>query len=143
MNFVQTVESVAETAINDVKSGLNFLKTEGEAVIAWVDKADPGAQVAMAAFIKVAEAEAATLTTLAGTGLNNAIAAGAADMETLVGNLIQATGLVNTQGGQTAAAALSAIDVAGADTLKVILQGLASVAIATVLGKLAPAAPAA
>jgi hypothetical protein len=97
----------------------------------------------MASFIQGAEADAATLTQLAGTGLNDAIAAGSADMETFIANLIQASGLVKVQNGQTATSALDALDVAGVSTLKTIGQSLVSTAIATVLGKLAPAVVAA
>lgn len=140
MNFVQTVEADAQAVINEVKAGLTFLKTEGEAAIAWVDATVPGAQVAMAAFVRAAEADAASLVQIGGTGLSNAIAAGSADMETFIANLIQASGLVKVQNGQTATAELDALDVAGVDTLKAIGQSLVSTAIATVLGKLAPAA---
>jgi hypothetical protein len=139
MNIVQTLAADAATVIKDVQAGLTFLKTEGEKAIAWVDNTVPGAQVAMASFIQGAEADAATLTQLAGTGLNDAIAAGSADMETFIANLIQASGLVKVQNGQTATSALDALDVAGVSTLKTIGQSLVSTAIATVLGKLAPA----
>lgn len=142
MDFIQTVERDAQAVIAAVKAELTFLKHEGEAVIAWVDRNVPGAQVAMAAFVKAAEADAATLTGLAGAGLNDAIAAGAADMETFIANLIQSSGLVKLEHGQTAANVLDALDVAGVGTLKTIGQSLVSTAIATVLGKLAPAAAA-
>jgi hypothetical protein len=143
MNFVQTAEADAEAILAKVKADLTFLKTEGEKAIAWVDKTVPGAQVAMAGFVKVAEADAATLTQLAGTGLNDAIAAGSADMQTFIANLIQSSGLVKVENGQAATGALDALDVAGVGTLKTIGQSLVSTAIATVLAKLAPAAVAA
>lgn len=143
MDFIQTVEADALAVINDVKAGLTFLKTEGAAAIAWVDRSVPGAQVAMANFVKEAEADALTLTTIGGQGLNNAIAAGSQDMETFIANLIQSSGLVKVQNGQTATEALDALDVAGVATLKSIGQSLVTTAIATVLGKLAPAALAA
>lgn len=143
MNIVQTVEADATTVVNDVKAGLTFLKTEGQAAINWVDSNVPGAQVAMAQFVQGAEADASTLTTLAGQGLNDAIAAGSQDMETFVANLIQATGLVKTTAGSTAATTLDQLDVAGVNTLKTIGQALVSTAITTILGKLAPAVVAA
>ena len=126
--------------VKDVKAGLSFLKTEGDKVIAWVDKNVPGAQVAMAAFVKEAEADAATLVQLGGQGLNNAIAAAAPEMQTLIANLISATGLVKIENGQTAVQALNALDVAGVGTVKSILQSLVTTGVTTVLSKLAPAA---
>jgi hypothetical protein len=141
MDFIQTVEADAQGVINAIKADLNYLKAEGAKVIAWVDRTAPGAQVAMANFVKAAEADAATLTQLAGTGLNDAIAAGSADMETFIANLIQASGLVKLENGKAAASALDALDVAGVGTLKSVGQSLVSTAIASVLGKLAPAAP--
>jgi hypothetical protein len=140
MNFVQTVESDAQTIVSDVKAGLKYLKTEGAAAIAWVEQTAPSAQAAMANFVKQADNDAATLTALAAQGLNNAIAAGAQDMETFMANLIQASGLVKAPSGQTAAETLDTLDVAGVSTLKTIGQSLVSTALAIVLSKLAPAA---
>jgi hypothetical protein len=143
MNLVQTVEADAAVVVNDVKAGLTWLKTEGQVAIAWVDKSIPGAQVAMANFVKEADADAATLTQFAGTGLNDAIAAGSQDMETFIANLIQASGLVKVENGATATQALDALDVTGVTTLKTVGQALVSTAITQILAKLAPAAIAA
>jgi hypothetical protein len=141
MDFLQTVEADAQALIAKVKADLTFLKTEGEKVIAWVDKTIPGAQVAMAGFVQDAENDAAALTKLAGSGLNDAIAAGSQDMETFIANLIQSSGLVKLQNGQAVTTTLDALDVSGVGTLKTIGQSLVSTAIATVLGKLAPTTP--
>jgi hypothetical protein len=142
MDFLQTVEADAQTLIAKIKADLTFLKAEGAKAIAWVDKTIPGAQVAMAGFVEAAEADAAVLTKLAGAGLNDAIAAGAQDMQTLIASMIQSSGLVKLQNGQTITATLDALDVAGVSTLKTIGQSLVSTAIASVLGKLAPGGPA-
>lgn len=142
MNFIQTAEADAQAVVSDVVAGLNFLKTEGEKAIAWVDRSVPGAQVAMADFVKTAEQDAATLVSLGGQGLNDAIAAAAPEMQTLIANLIQATGLVKVENGQTVASVLDALDVAGVGTVKTVLQALVSTGVTTVLGKLAPAAAA-
>lgn len=143
MNFIQTAEADAQAVINDVVAGLDFLKNEGEKAIAWVDKTVPGAQVAMADFVKAAEQDAATLVSLGGQGLSDAIAAAAPEMQTLIANLIQATGLAKLEGGQTAASVLDALDVAGVGTVKTILQALVSTGLTTVLSKLAPVGAAA
>lgn len=141
MNFIETVEADAEVVITDVKAGLNFLKTEGSAAIAWVDSEVPGAQVAMANFVAEAEKDAATLTTLGAQGLDNAIAAAAPEVETLIANLISATGLVKLgAAGSTAGTTLDALDVAGVSTVQTILNALVSTGLTTVLGKLAPQA---
>lgn len=143
MDFIQTAEADAQTVINDVKAGLDFLKTEGEKAIAWVDKTVPAAQVAMASFVKTADQDASTLVSLGAQGLNDAIAAAAPEMQTLIANLIQATGLVKLENGQSVAQVLDALDVAGVGTVKTILQALVSTGLTSVLAKLAPAALAA
>ena len=136
MNFVQTLQSAAATVIADVKAGLSFLQKEGSALIGWVDASIPGAQVAMANFVKAADADAAVLAQYAGTGLNDAIAALVPDLETTIANLISASGLVPK--ASTGATALDALDVTGVTTLQTIAQAAVSSALATVLSKLAP-----
>jgi len=140
MKIVQTVEADAKAVVAEVTAALTYLKTEGEAAIAWVDSHVPGAQTAMAAFVKEAEGDAAVLARLAEQGLNDAIAAGAQDMETLLLNMIQASGLGR---GGASGAALQALDVAGVNTLKAIGQGLVTTVITTIVGRLGAAALAA
>jgi hypothetical protein len=138
MDIVQTIESDAKKVVSEVEAGLVYLKNEGAKVINWVDGNVPGAQTAIAQFVQTAEADAATLANLGAKGLSDAIATAEPELETLLANLIQATGL-----GKSASGELQAIEVAGIDTLKTIGQALVGKVLVTVLSKLAPAAVAA
>ncbi len=132
---------------------MHGLSAAGATLIAEVDETgatriealvvDPVAVKKVQHGIYNAEADAATLVQLGGQGLNNAIGTAAPEVETLIANLIQATGLVKIENGQTAAQALDALDVVGVGTVKTILQALVSTGVTSVLSKLAPVALAA
>lgn len=141
-DLVQTIENDAEAAVNlakqviaKVKADLVVLKDEGEKLIGWVDANIPGAQTAIAQFVKEADADAQTLDNLGGQGLSDAIAAAEPELETLLANVIQATGLAKTAVGGT----LQALDAVGVNTLKTIGQALVSKLLVVVLSKIAPA----
>lgn len=138
MNFIQTVEADAQIALADVKAGLTYLKTEGETIIAWVEKEVPGSAGAIATFLQGAEADAANLAKIAAHGLSGQIGAGGDAMETFLLNLIQASGFAtNAQAG------LKAIDASAVALIESIGKGLVSTALASLLAKLAPAVVAA
>ena len=137
MDFLQTVETDAEDALTAVKNGLTYLKTEGEAIIAWVEKEVPASAGAIATFLQGAETDAAELAKIAASGLSTEITAGSDAMETFLLNLIQSTGLAaNAQAG------LKSIDASGVSLIQTIGQGLVSTGLASILAKLAPTAAA-
>ena len=141
-DLVQTIENDAAAAVNlakeviaKVKADLVILKDEGEKLISWVDANVPGAQTAIAQLVSEADADAQALVKLGGQGLSDAIAAAEPELETLLANVIQATGLAKTAAGGT----LQALDAVGVNTLKTIGQALVSKLLVVVLSKLAPA----
>lgn len=134
MNFIDTVEADAQAALAEVKNGLTYLKTEGETIIAWVEKEVPGSAGAIATFLQGAEADAAQLAQIAAGGLSAEIGSGGDAMQTFILNFIQSSGLAkNAQGG------LQSIDVSGVTLVETVLKGLVSTGLASILAKIAPA----
>jgi hypothetical protein len=133
-NFLQTVEADAAKAVALVKSGLTFLDHEAQTLIAWVEKDVPGSTGAIASFLQAAEADAADLAKYAANGLGSQISNGLDDMQTLILNAIQSSGLATNAKG-----AVKALDVSAVALFHAIGPKLFSVGLAQVLAKLAPA----
>ncbi len=130
--IVQTIDADAAKALAEVKAGLTYLDDEAKKVVAWVEKEVPGSAGAIAVFMTDAEAEAAKLAAHAAGGLSGYITAGATDIETFLGDLLNATH-IDASGG------LKAIDVSAVSLVESIAQGLVKTGLASILAKLAPA----
>lgn len=131
-DFIQEVDAEAQKAIAFVKAGLTYLETEGQTVMAWVEKEVPGSAGAIATFLQGAESDAAELAKIAASGLSAEIATGGDSMQTFILNLIQSTGMAKNASGS-----LSGIDVSAVSLIKTILDGLVSTGLAKVLAGLA------
>lgn len=137
-DFITRVEQDAAAALAEVKSGLTFLETEGQAVLAWVEKEVPGASGAIALFMQEAETATADLARVAANGMSKEVSALVDELGTTLLNFISATHL-----NDTAKTGLKSIDVSAVALVKTVGQNAIASALAKVLGSLATAAIAA
>lgn len=89
---VQTLEDDFHKVVQWVEDDFTYLKTEATVIWNWAEKS-PVLQPILKAALTDAEAAAKTVAEAAEGYLSNAVTSGAADVETLVANFLQAIGV--------------------------------------------------
>ena len=134
-NPFTVVAADVRAAIAGITSALKWFGHEASLAIAWIDKAAPGAQQALAVLFQAADAAASELEGQASAGLADIVSNAVGEAGSTIANLISASGL-----DLTAKSVLSAADVATVTAAQAIARNAVSVATAKLLGDAAPAA---
>lgn len=134
-NLFSIVAADVRAAVANMTSALRWFGHEASVAVAWVDKAAPGAQRALAVLFQAADAAATELQGHASAGLADIVSNAVAEAGGTVANLISASGL-----DLAAKTVLTAADVATVTAAQSIATNAISVATAKLLGDAAPAA---